>query len=203
MDQRRDASKEQARRVMIATGNPGKQDVMRNLLASVGYSGVSPRESGISVPDIREDGFSPEENALIKARAYAGLTDLPVFAADSGMEIDALGGRPGVMVRRWNGELPDDVGDEEWLVHFLRKTKGIPPEKRTGRFVTAWAVVRDGREFTRRVLREFRFSTEPVRNMIPGFPMSAVIFDHDAADAMETIWLPAFIRWIRDEDVFG
>jgi inosine/xanthosine triphosphate pyrophosphatase family protein len=191
------------RQVLVATRNPGKLAISRLLISAVGAVGLSLEEAGIPFLRVDENGSTPEENARIKAEAYFRAAGIPVFASDSGMEIDGLGGLPGVKARRWNGLLPDDIGDEEWLEFFLRETRHIPPERRTGRFVTAWAVVREGRSFVRRVVRPFRFAEKPVRTMTPGFPMSAVIIDHDSEDVMETVYLPAFTRWIREERVLG
>jgi inosine/xanthosine triphosphate pyrophosphatase family protein len=172
------------------------------LLEKVGITGISLREAGISPIQVIENGITPEENALIKAKAYYGLNHkMSVFSSDSGMEIDELGGLPGVKVRRWNDLLPDDIGDEEWLDFFLEQTKHIPSEKRTGRFVTAWAMIHHGQAFTYRVHRSFHFSKAPVRSITPGFPMSAVI-ETTRNDAIEEIYAPAFVEWVKSKHIF-
>ena len=133
---------------------------IRSILADLGGIVLSMKEAGISV-DIVEDGASFEENALIKAKAVAAAAagmDSVVLADDSGLEIDALGGEPGIYSARYLGE---DTPYEEKNAELIRRLYGIPDEKRTARFVCAIAaVLPDGREFTVRAVIEGRIGYE-------------------------------------------
>src|SRR6202035_4560036 len=88
-------------RLVIATHNPGKLAEMRELLAPYGIDAISAGELDLPEPD--EDGMSFRDNARIKAEAAAIATDLPAFADDSGLVVDALDGAPGIHSARWAG----------------------------------------------------------------------------------------------------
>ena len=136
------------KQIIFATGNAGKMREIQSIMADLGVPVKSMKEAGID-PDIEENGTSFEENAIIKARevaAAAGACDSVVLADDSGLEIDALGGEPGIYSARYLGE---DTPYEEKNRELIRRLEGIPEEKRTARFVCAIAaVLPDGREFT-------------------------------------------------------
>ncbi|QKG84649.1 hypothetical protein GXN76_09270 [Kroppenstedtia pulmonis] len=162
-------------RIVIASHNPAKVKWLRELLTKAGLTGILPKTAGCSPLIVPENGQTPEENALAKGFVYYQKTKLPVLASDSGMEIDGLGGEPGVQVRRWNGYFSDEVEDEIWLDFFLKKTQHIPPEQRTGRFITAWAIIlENGDSFTRRIVHPFRFAQRPLRPLKEGFPMDSI-----------------------------
>lgn len=123
-------------RVLLATGNPHKAAEVAQILGDAWQ--VEARD-----PDVEETGETFEENALLKARALAGATGVVAVADDSGIEIDALGGGPGVRSARWTEE-----GD--WIPRVLRELAGVPPERRGCRYVCAAAVAWPGpapREF--------------------------------------------------------
>ncbi len=94
-----------AGKIVIATHNSGKLREMRDLLAPYGIEAVSAGELGLAEPD--ETGADFAANALIKARAAAQAADLPAFADDSGLCVDALGGAPGLFSARWAGDSRD------------------------------------------------------------------------------------------------
>ena len=124
---------------------------IREILADLEVPVLSMKELGLQ-PEIREDGKTFEENALIKARAVAALVpaeeDAVVLADDSGLEIDALGGEPGVFSARYMGETTSYHIKNMTLV---RRLEMVPPENRTARFVcAAAAVLPDGSSFTER-----------------------------------------------------
>jgi XTP/dITP diphosphohydrolase len=128
------------RPLLYATTNPGKIMEVRHLLATAGLPIVAPDEIGLLL-DVPEPGATLEENATLKARAY--LERLPpgefvVVADDTGVEIDALGGEPGVRVRRWTGQAR--MSDEAIIAHCLERLRGVPPPRRGAQFRTALAV---------------------------------------------------------------
>ena len=118
-----------ARRVVLASGNAGKLREFTDLLAGTGLAPVRQSELGIDPPP--ETGESFLENALIKARNAARLAGLPAIADDSGIEVDALGGAPGVYSARYAGEGASDVANLEKLLTALRN---IPDANRAARY---------------------------------------------------------------------
>ena len=135
------------KRIIFATGNPGKMKEIRMILADLPLPVVSMKEAGVEAR-IVEDGNSFEENAVIKARTVMELTGEPAMADDSGLEIDWLGGAPGIYSARYMGE---DTSYEIKNRALLEKLEGVPEEKRTARFVCSIACTfPDGRIFTSR-----------------------------------------------------
>ena len=128
---------------MLATGNRAKAREMAELLAGVPYRILDLRDfPNVTLPPEGETSYA--ENALGKARAAAAATALPAIADDSGIEVDALGGGPGVLSARFGGPGLDDAGRNLALLEALA---GIPAERRTGRYRCVVAVCRpDGRE---------------------------------------------------------
>jgi XTP/dITP diphosphohydrolase len=122
-------------RLLIATTNPGKQREYRALLREVPAEIVFPDELGITL-EVEEDGATFHENAAKKARALAQESGLPALADDSGLEVEALGGEPGVRSARYAGEGADDPKRRAFL---LGKLRNIPAPRRA-RFVCVIAV---------------------------------------------------------------
>ena len=129
------------RRIVLATSNPGKVAEIRAALADVGVE-VLGLEALSDRSPVDETGTTFEENARIKAEAYSRRTTLPVLADDSGIEVDALGGAPGVLSARYGGEGLDDPGRNRLLLDNLR---GVPRAERTARFVCVLALAVGGR----------------------------------------------------------
>jgi XTP/dITP diphosphohydrolase len=162
-------------KLLFATRNPHKAALFCPIFADYGIRCVTLRETGLEVPPGLETGSTPEENALIKARAVHGEQWPWVFGDDAGLEIDALGGEPGLQARRWGGRFPDDVDDATWLRYLLRRLDGVPLEERTARWVAGWALIGpDGSEHTRRVQHEFTIAERPIRPMRRGSPVAAL-----------------------------
>jgi XTP/dITP diphosphohydrolase len=128
--------------VVVATSNPGKLREFRQALAPAGLE-VAGFEALDHVPAVEETGATFEENARRKAEACSRHTGLLVLADDSGLEVDALGGAPGVLSARYGGEGLDDAGRVQVLLAALRAT---PPEHRTARFVCVIVAARGGRQ---------------------------------------------------------
>ena len=124
-------------RIVFATGNAGKMREIRMIMEDMGMEILSMKEIGIN-PDIVEDGTTFTENAIIKAKAVAALTDAIVLADDSGLEIDALNKEPGIYSARYMGE---DTSYRIKNANLIERLEGVPDEKRTARFVCAIAAV--------------------------------------------------------------
>ena len=130
-------------KIIIATNNEGKVKEIKAILKD--HNVVSQKQEGIHTEPI-EDGTTFAENALIKARALKEITDCAVIADDSGIEVDALGGAPGIYSARFAGEdgTPDDCNKK-----MLESLKGLPFEKRSARYVCCMALILpDGSEHT-------------------------------------------------------
>ena len=118
-----------ARRVVLASGNAGKLREFSELLATSGLELVRQSDFGVAPPP--ETGTTFLDNALIKARNAARVTGLPAIADDSGIEVDALDGAPGVYSARYAGE---GASDEANLSKLLGALDGLPAERRTARY---------------------------------------------------------------------
>lgn len=129
-----------APKLLLATNNAGKVAEFRELLAGCGWQLVTPRDVGLSL-DVDEIGQTYAENASIKAEAYAKASGLVALADDSGLEIDALDNRPGVMSARYAG--PDRT-DAERVEALLAELAGVPDERRNARFRAVIAIAEPG-----------------------------------------------------------
>ncbi|MGR6841350.1 XTP/dITP diphosphatase [Aliivibrio wodanis] len=116
-------------KIVLATGNQGKVREMAGVLSDFGFDVVA--QSEFNVSDVAETGTTFIENAIIKARHAAKETGLPAIADDSGLEVDALNGAPGVYSARYSGE---GATDQKNIDKMLTAMEGIPAEKRTARF---------------------------------------------------------------------
>ena len=130
------------RRLLIATHNRGKKAEYARLLEGLGLELTTLSELGITT-EVEENGATYGANALLKATAYARLAGLLTLADDSGLDVDALGGAPGVLSARYAGPGADDRQRYELL---LRNLTGVPEAQRTARFRCAIALAwPDGR----------------------------------------------------------
>jgi len=122
-------------RAVLASANPGKLRELAALLAPSGFELLS--QTALGIDSVAETGSTFLENALIKARHAAAAAQLPALADDSGIEVDALGGRPGVLSARFAGEGASDAAN---LAHLLGELAGVPEARRTARYqcVVVW-----------------------------------------------------------------
>jgi len=127
-----------AGRLVIATHNPGKLAEMRDLLAIYGVDAISAGELGLPEPE--ETGTTFRENARIKAEAAANAANMPAFADDSGLAVDALDGQPGIHSARWAGPDKDFRGAMNKIQTLLMERGAKAPERRRGHFVSALCV---------------------------------------------------------------
>jgi XTP/dITP diphosphohydrolase len=153
--------------VLLATRNPGKHRELREIAADspLHWLGLD------DLPEVQaavEDGLTLAANARLKALHYAGTTGLFTLADDSGLEVDGLGGEPGVHSARYAGVPQDDAANNRKLLAALRD---VPPARRTARFHCAMAFARPGQ-----VLRE---STGAVEGLIIDAPRGTNGFGYD------------------------
>jgi len=123
-------------RVVLASSNKGKLRELSALLAPLGYEVVPQGALGIDTPPETGDTFAA--NALLKARHAAAESNLPALADDSGIEVDALNGRPGIYSARYAGE---GASDQDNLLKMLGEMQGVPALKRTARYQCVIAFV--------------------------------------------------------------
>ena len=123
-------------RVLIATTNAHKIEELGALLMQVGCEFVVPRDLGLDDFDVDETGSTLLENAILKAVSFARKAGLPALADDSGLEVDALGGEPGVRSKRYAGP---DATDADRVSLIVSKLAGVAERARTARFRTVLA----------------------------------------------------------------
>jgi len=160
-------------KLLIATSNRGKIEQIKPVLEDL------PLEL-VFLPDLKlnleaeENGKTLEENALIKANFYSGLTGLWTLSDDMGMEIDALGGEPGVKSRRWPGH---EASDEELIQLTLDKLKGVPFKERKASFKSVIAIAGPKKEnwILQGVSRGY-ISENPSQIKIKGLPFACLFF---------------------------
>jgi len=124
------------RELVLATRNRHKGEELVALLGDLGIT-IRTLDEFPDVPEVVEDGDTCEANAVKKARAIADFTGLPAVADDTGLEVDALGGRPGVYAARYAGE---NATYEDNCRKLLRELMGVPREQRTAHFLTVAAI---------------------------------------------------------------
>ncbi len=117
-------------KILLATRNPGKVREIGAILGDLDINVVSLADFP-DVPEVVEDGTTFFENAYKKAKEVSEATGMMVLSDDSGLEVDALGGRPGVYSARYSGKEGDDAANNAKL---LKELEGVPEEKRTARF---------------------------------------------------------------------
>lgn len=138
-----------------------------------------------AVPDslnvqIVEDGETAEENAEIKALAYGKVLDELTLGDDAGLEIEALDNKPGLLARRWMGELPDNISDEEWLKFLLDRLEKSPNKSNNARYRASWVIYdpKSKMTYSKEVIIPFIISRNNIYPYKKGNPMSALELDY-------------------------
>jgi XTP/dITP diphosphohydrolase len=129
------------KRIILASSNPGKVQEIQQLLTGCGVEIVL--QSDLGIADVAETGFTFVENAILKARHAATLSGLPAMADDSGLEVDALNGAPGIYSARYAGPGSSDTDNNARL---LRELKDIPDGLRSARFQCAIVYMRHAKD---------------------------------------------------------
>ena len=144
--------------MIFATGNMGKMKEIRAILGDIGEEIISMKEAGINM-EIVEDGSTFEENAIIKAKAIMEVTHQLVLADDSGLEVDALNGEPGIYSARYLGE---DTSYDIKNADIIKRLEGVEGNDRSARFVCVIAAAfPDGEVITTRGTIEGLITKEP------------------------------------------
>lgn len=131
----------QTRQVVLASGNAGKLAELDRILSPLGVELLS--QAQFNVVEAEETGLTFVENAILKARAACAQTGLPAIADDSGLEVDALRGAPGIHSARYSGD-----GDTGNNLKLLAALADVPPDERTARFQCALVYLRHAKDPT-------------------------------------------------------
>lgn len=169
-------------KLLIATHNPSKKKELQHIFASVlpaDIELVTLTDVGIT-DDVEETGATFEENASLKARHYAQLSNLPTIADDGGICIDALGGEPGVHSKRWMGR---EASDQELIDYCLLKMNGVAENERTAAFQVVLAFCDPGERDTNNNLvvhlatgkTTGHIAQKAHTTVLPGFPYRALL----------------------------
>ena len=164
------------RRLLYATTNPGKVLEVRKYLQHFGIALLSPTEVGITMT-VEETGRTLEENAAMKATAYlSAVPHMVVLADDTGIEIDALHGEPGIHVRRWR-DRTTPMSDQAIIDYCMERLQGIPHSQRGAQCRTVIALGSPGGavELFDGILRGEIVKT-PAPLKIPGFPFETMFY---------------------------
>lgn len=195
-------------RLVLATGNPGKVAELQSALKGRGIEVLSAADAGVrDFP--AEDGATYDDNALIKAAHVAAQTGLPALADDSGLEVDALEGAPGVHSARFGG---DGLSDGERIAHLLARLRRVPVERRGARFVSVLVLASPGGDVRRfegtcsgRILEGPRgtggFGYDPVFwSLDLGKPFGVCTPDEKRSVSHRGRALARFVRWLDGDD---
>lgn len=163
------------KKLLIATRNPGKLKEIKNALTDLPLKLLTLKDLKISEKVI-EDGKTFEENAIKKAKFYCQKSGLPTIADDGGLEIDTLGGEPGVKSKRWVGG-KENPTDEELIDYTMRRLEGIPKEKREAQLLTVIALAfPDGQVFSSQGIVRGIIAERPSQEWTRGYPYRALFF---------------------------
>ncbi len=147
--------------LVLATANAGKVRELRALLADLDIP-IRTLADFPGAPSVAETAPSYLGNARAKAHAVASFCGLPALADDSGLEVDALGGAPGVRSARFAADALGETGDRANTALLLRRLEGVPDGRRTARFRCVVVVARpDGKELSAEGLCEGRIARDP------------------------------------------
>lgn len=163
------------KKLLIATTNPGKLDEIRRFLSDLPIKLVSLRDLHIT-ERVEETGHTFEENAILKAEFYAKKSGLPTIGDDGGLEIDALGGEPGVKSHRWIHQDHED-SDEELITYTMEKTKSLPRARRGAQLKACLALaLPNGEVYTASDVTRGIIPDEPSKVRVKGFPYRSILY---------------------------
>lgn len=162
------------KKLLLATTNEGKISEYKEIFKNFGIplELVTLKDLNIT-QDIEEEGSTFEENAVIKAKFYYGLSSLPTLSDDAGLEIDYLNGEPGVHSRRWPGYR---ATDEELMNLAIEKMKGVQKEKRGAqlRAVVGLAFPKEEKIYTFEGILRGYITEKPFQKTLAGYPFRSI-----------------------------
>lgn len=162
-------------KLLIATTNQAKLDEIKELLSDLPIMCVCLKDVGITTP-VEETGKTFEENAILKAKTYASLSGLPTLADDGGLEIDALGGEPGVHSHRWIHKDREDE-DEELIEYTIQSLHGLSEVKRGAQLHLVIALILpSGDIHTSEGIVRGIIAEKPSSYRKKGFPYRSILF---------------------------
>ena len=161
------------KKILIATTNPGKLREFQEYLRDLNVELLSLKDFPKLLP-VEETGSTFDENAILKATQYGHVSGIPTIADDGGLEIDILGGAPGVHSHRWIDKTKES-SDEELIQHTLALLEDVPKEKRTARLRLVCAFDDGGDIHTSEAAIEGRI-VETAGEYEPGFPFRALLY---------------------------
>ena len=172
--------------VLIATKNKGKIKKYSTMLdaLNIKYKTLNDFVDDISV---EENGNTPKENSIIKAKAYHDVFKMPILADDSGLILDKLAKskQPGVFVRRHNGKI---LTDEEMISLYSKEIEKVGGET-TGSFVIAITIIdKNGKIYTSEVKHEKLFISNPCKERNPGYPMNSLTYNKQTGKYLAQIY---------------
>lgn len=160
-------------KLLIATKNPGKLFELKSFLSDIPHAGVSLSDLHIT-EDIEETAKTYKENAEKKATFFAKISGLPTIADDGGLEIEALGGAPGVVSRRWFGY---EASDDELIAHMEKLARELPANNRKARFVTVVSfALPDGRVWSKEGTVDGIIAEKPYARKLQGYPFRSFFY---------------------------
>lgn len=163
------------KKLLIATTNPGKLGEITKYLSDLPIALVGLKDVGIA-DQVAETGKTFEENAILKAKFYCQKSGLPTIADDGGLEIDVLGGEPGVKSHRWIGG-DHENSDEELIEYTLKRLKKIPLKNRQAQLRAVLALaLPDERVFTAGAVTRGIIPLTPGKHRTEGFPYRSLLF---------------------------
>ena len=161
------------KKLLIATKNPGKIIEIKKFLKDLPFEIVSLKDVNIN-DDVEETGKTYEENSLLKALFYAKKSKLPVISDDGGLEIDALGGAPGIKSRRWLGY---EATDQELIEYMKKISQDLPENNRTAYFKTVVTfALPDGKYFQSEGKVKGEIARKPLLKFLKGYPYRSFFF---------------------------
>lgn len=174
-------------KVLIATKNKAKikkYSTMLNVLG-VEYKTLNDFEKNI---EVEENGNTPSENSIIKAKAYYKAFNMPVLVDDCGLILDKLSfdKQPGVFVRRTTDGIR--MSDEEMIENYSKELEKVGGES-TGRFVISITIIdKDGNIYTNEEKHDRLFVSKPCKERTPGYPMNSLIYDKETGKYLAQVY---------------
>ena len=172
--------------VLIATKNEGKIKKYSTMLNVIGieYKTLKDFEDDI---EVEENGNTPKENSIIKAKAYYQAYNMPVLVDDCGLILDKLPPekQPGVFVRRYNGKT---LSDKEIIQMYSKEIEDIGGET-TGGFVIAITIIdKEGNMYTNEKKHDRLFVSKPCKEKTPGYPMNSLIYNKQTGEYLAQVY---------------